>query len=323
MTERRALVERVTWGIAATVLVALLIVAVRRLDLARAVAELGRAHLAWVLVAMLCYLAILPLWAVQWRILAPAGPRVTVSRMLRVVASTSSVLNTTPLLVGEASGVHFLSTQAGVDRGSAVAVLAMDQLLVGLAKIAVVSAAAWTLPLPGVMRQGLHALIAGVGVLLVLMIVFMRTGSRTDRWLAAHLPVRLASALGRMRAGLAPLGSPSRGGAALLLALLKKGAELVAILAIQRAFDVSLPPSSALLVLAALNLATLLPLVPGNAGVYEAAVVLAYVHLGLSPERALSMAAVQHAVYFVALALPGYRWLARARPSPSAAAAAP
>jgi len=44
------------------------------------------------------------------------------------------------------------------------------------------------------------------------------------------------------------------------------------------------------------------------------------VQLGVPTERALGMAVVQHACYFVALALPGYRWLASSA-SRSAAAA--
>jgi hypothetical protein len=74
-------------------------------------------------------------------------------------------------------------------------------------------------------------------------------------------------------------------------------------------------------VLAALNLATLLPVVPGSVGLYEAAVVIAYRHLGVNGELALGVAVVQHACYFVALALPGYRWLTRAALSRSAIAA--
>jgi uncharacterized membrane protein YbhN (UPF0104 family) len=61
--------------------------------------------------------------------------------------------------------------------------------------------------------------------------------------------------------------------------------------------------------------------VPGNLGVYEAAVVVAYAWLGVPPERALGIALVQHACYFAALALPGYRWLARRVRDRSAAAA--
>ena len=105
-----------------------------------------------------------------------------------------------------------------------------------------------------------------------------------------------------------------------MLAFAKKGCELGAIISLQHAFGITLPPSSALLVLAALNIATLLPLVPGNVGVFETAVVFAYAWLGVAPERALGLAVVQHVCYVAALALPGYAWLARGVPLRSTAA---
>jgi uncharacterized membrane protein YbhN (UPF0104 family) len=98
-----------------------------------------------------------------------------------------------------------------------------------------------------------------------------------------------------------------------VLALLKKAAEVCAIVCVQRAFGVHLPIGGAVLVLAVLNLATLLPVVPGNVGVFEAAVVIALTRLGVGPEQALGIAVVQHLCYFVALALPGLVWAARGR----------
>jgi uncharacterized protein (TIRG00374 family) len=306
--------------VAALVLVALLVLALLQLDLGRVGVELSRARPAWIIAALLCFAAILPLWAAQWWLLSPPTERRTPGSMLAVVCMTSSVLNTTPMLVGEAAGVWFLASTAGVERAAGVAVLAMDQLLVGLAKVAVLAGASLTLPLPPAMRAGVRVLAAGVIALTAALLVVAWSGERTLQRLTGRLPARLASIARRGAAALAPLRSPLRGGGALLIALLKKGAELLAILAIQRAFGVDLPASSALVVLAALNLATLLPIVPGNAGVYEASVVLAYAWLGVPPERALGMAVVQHACYFVALALPGYRWLAAAAPRSAAAA---
>lgn len=312
--------RRALWLVAGAVLMALLVVAVRRLDLARVAAGLAGARPAWVVAGLLCFLLILPLWALQWWLLAPPGPRNAPSRMLGVVAMTSSVLNTTPMLVGEAAGVQFLSSYAGVDRAAGLAVLAMDQLIVGLAKVSVLVAAASVLPLHPAMRDGLRVLASGVALLLVLLVALAWTGGRDASYLDGRLPPRLTSIAIRTMGALAPLRSPPRVGAALALALLKKGCELLAILAIQRALGVQLPATSALVVLAALNLATLLPVVPGNAGVFEAAIVLAYGWLGIPPERALGMALVQHACFFAALALPGYWWLARARPSTSESA---
>jgi uncharacterized protein (TIRG00374 family) len=127
------------------------------------------------------------------------------------------------------------------------------------------------------------------------------------------VPARVASAVGAFAASLEPLRSASRGLPALGIALLKKAVEVAAIACVHRAFGLPVPLSAALIVLAVLNLATLLPIVPGNVGVFEAAVVLALTRFGISPEQALGVAVVQHLCYFVALAVPGLLFATRGR----------
>ena len=305
--------------VAVAVLGILLIVAVRRFDLVHVVATLATARPAWLALAVASYLAILPLWALQWSVLAPRDGRPLFGRMLGVIAMTSSVLNTTPMLVGEAAAVVFLVTRAGIARASALSMLAMDQLVLGVAKVAVLVLATWLLVLPLWMERGLRALGALVALFLVALLA-VAWGERAVSRVAQRLPERAGNALHAAAAALAPLRSPWRGGSALALALLKKLAEILAIVCLQRAFGIDLPLSSAVLVLAALNLATLVPVVPGNVGVYEAVVVLTYGYLGVDAERALGVALAQHACYFVALALPGYGWFARAARSRSVAA---
>jgi len=97
------------------------------------------------------------------------------------------------------------------------------------------------------------------------------------------------------------------------LALVKKAAEVCAMLCMQRAFGLDLPVGAAILALGMLNLSTLLPIVPGTIGVYEDAIVLAYSRYGVSPEQAVGLAAVQHLCYLLALAAPGVLWAGAAR----------
>jgi len=305
--------------VAVVVLGTLLIVAIRRFDFAHVAAVLATANPAWVILAVGAYVAILPLWALEWSVLAPRDGRPLFMRMFGVIAVYSSVLNTTPLLVGEAAAVVLLVSRAGLARAAALSLLAMDQLVLGIAKVGVLVLATWLLVLPLWMERGLRTLSVMVALLLVALLA-VSWGDRTVTRVAEQLPERAGRALRAVAEALAPLRSPWRGGGALALALLKKMAEILAIICIQHAFGVALPFSSAVLVLAALNLATLIPVVPGNVGVYEAAIVLAYGHVGVDAERALGMALVQHACYFVALALPGYGWLARGVRSRSAAA---
>jgi len=312
-------VRTATRAVAVAVLGTLLVIAIRRFDVAHVATVLATVRPAWVALAVTCYVSILPLWALQWCVLAPRDGRPLFMRMLGVIAMYSSVLNTTPLLVGEAAAVVFLVSRGGLSRAAALSLLAMDQLVLGIAKVGVLVLATWLLVLPLWMERGLRSLSAMVALLLVALLA-MAWGDRTVTRVASRLPDRAGRALHAVAGALAPLRSPWRGGGALALALLKKLAEILAIVCIQRAFGVELPLSSAVLVLAALNLATLIPVVPGNVGVYEAATVLAYGYLGIDAERALGMALVQHACYFAALALPGYGWLARGVRSRSAAA---
>ena len=88
---------------------------------------------------------------------------------------------------------------------------------------------------------------------------------------------------------------------------------MAAIVCVFRAFGLRESIAAAIVVLAVLNLATLVKVVPGNVGVFEAAVVLALTRFGIAPEHALGVAVVQHVCYFVALALPGLLPAARHR----------
>ena len=308
--------------VALAVVSALLVLALRRLSFARVLAELAVVQPLWIALALLCFVAILPLWAFQWRLLAGSSRVPRLRTMLGVVAMTSTVLNTAPMLVGEAAGVYFLIAEAGLTRGAALSVLAMDQLFVGVAKVFVLATAATLVALPMWMARGAQALVVAVALLSASLVVVAWRAESLSTLAARWVPARVARLILTVGTALGPVRSPARSAGALGLALAKKLAEALAILCVQRAFGVELSIGGAVLVLAATNLATLLPIVPGNVGVYEAAVVLAYSRFGIGAERALGIAVVQHACFFVALALPGYRWLARsvATRTPEAAA---
>jgi uncharacterized membrane protein YbhN (UPF0104 family) len=214
-----------------------------------------------------------------------------------------------------------LVSRIGVTAVEAISVSAMDQLLVGIAKVCVIASAALTNPIPSWMQNGLGGLAAGVSLLLTACALLAFNPDAREWGVAHRFPACVVDSIRHFATGLAPLRSPTRSAPALVLALLKKLAEILAILALQRAFGIELPGTSALLVLAALNLATIVPMVPGNLGVYEGVVTLAYVTLGVPPERAAAVAVVQHACFFASLALPGYAWLGAAGVSRTIAAA--
>lgn len=277
-----------------------LAVAARGLPLERAARELAGLHAGWVAVAVLCALAVLPLWAAEWVRLAPAPERPRYGTTLEIVALTASTLNTVPFLAGEAAGIVLLVGRAGLSRGAAVGVLALDQLLVGVAKLAAIGAAALVAPVPAWVRAGVTLMAVAVcGSILALAVV---AGSPPSR-VGVGLLARVADAA---RRHLDLARDPARIAAVVALALLKKAAEIAAALAVQQALGVDLPWWSALVVVAALGVGTMLPVTPANLGTYEATAFLAYRSLGVAPETAIALGTVQHLCVLAAGVLPGY-----------------
>ena len=82
--------------------------------------------------------------------------------------------------------------------------------------------------------------------------------------------------------------------------------QTLGIWAVQKSLNLELPVWAPILVMGALNLATVLPITPGNFGVYEGTAFLVYQFCGLSPELALSLALLQHLCFLVPMVGAGY-----------------
>jgi uncharacterized membrane protein YbhN (UPF0104 family) len=263
-----------------------LLVAIPRLPWAQAVDQLRTIQGWWLAAAVIANLMILPLWTVEWRLLIPRSFPVPFRRMFDVVSISAAVLNSVPFFAGEISAVALLVGRAGLPRSAALSVLAMDQLLVGFAKLTVIALAAWYAPLPTWLRAGVVSLVVGVSILAAVLLPLSRQltwGVHLEALRDRNRPVLLA-----------------------LLALSKKGCELAAILAVQAAFGLEPSLATGLLVLAALSITTLLPVAPANLGVYEATVFAAYRFLDVPVQTALGIAIVQHLCFLVPSLLTGY-----------------
>src|SRR5262249_47446468 len=150
-----------------------------------------------------------------------------------------------------------------------------DQLLVGVSKLVVIVAAATVTPTPAWMRTGATSLAVAVAALAVLVLATAWAPDRVLGPLGRALPRRRA-ALARAGDALAPFRSARRAAPAAAMAMLKVAAQVVAAWCLQRAFDLDVPVASAVVVVAALSLSTMVPLVPGSLGVFEGTIVLAY-----------------------------------------------
>lgn len=292
-------------------------------------AQLAGQRLRWTALAVLANLLVLPLWALEWWRLAPSRERPGPGRSFEVVALTSATMNTIPFFAGEASAVVLLVTRAGLSHAGALSVLALDQLLVGVAKLTVLGAAALLAPLPLALRTGVMTLGASVvlGGFAMIMLAWSEAGGG---WVpASPSAARVITFVRAWAARLEVLREPRGLALVLGLALAKKALEIGAILAAQQALGVALPWWSGVLVVAALGVGTLVPLAPANLGTYEATAFLAYRYLGVPADTALGLAMLHHLAFLVPAIGTGWcvlllRQLAafRARPEDVAASTA-
>lgn len=285
-----------------------LLVAMRNLAWAETIRRLSDVRLPWIAAAVAANFAILPLWALEWRLLVPATFRVAYARMFEIVSITASVLNSIPFFAGEASAVGLLIARADLSRSAAASVLALDQLLVAFAKLVVLALAASLVPLPGWLRAGVSSLALGFVVLLVILLVLAHFWERVHDQLSRRAGkvrtlIAVVTTWGRH---LDALREKRRAAAAVALALLKKGAEISAIIAIQLAFGIEPSIAAAVLVVACLAITTLIPIAPANLGVYEATVFAAYRYMDVPADVAVGMALLQHTCFLIPSIATGY-----------------
>lgn len=280
--------DRAHWRVAQVaalvIVTGIILFSLRGVDWASTGQALRQGRLSWLGIAVLANAAILACWAPFWRALRPPNePPVAYGRMFEIVATSSALMNTLPFGGGHASSVVLLVRRSGMSARGAVSLIALDQLGEGLAKITIFVLVALLVPLPVWMRAAITTAAIVVAVWFVTMVVASRWARELDimkRWRQAAT--------------------------ALAWVLAMKTVEAIAIWSVQRAYGVNLSVGGTLLILATVVLATMLPIAPGNLGTYEASVFLAYRHLGVSPEQALSLAIVQHICFMVPAIGVGY-----------------
>jgi len=309
MSRKHVVRRRWMWLIASIVATTLLVIVFNRVDWARAWQEVRRVHFRWLALAVAFNLSIIALWAKQWSVFLPHNQKVGYGRMFETVALMAMVSNAVPYLIGQASGVLLLARRGKVGHAVALSVLALDQLAEGLAKLSVLLVVALLIPIPPWLRQAIVVLVSVVLTLLVALLWFAHRHREPIQPLD-HTKVSLRRRMlhfgSRWAHHLEALRSVKVFGAGLGLALLMKGAEATAIFAVQQSFGIDLPLWSVLLVLISVGIVTMVGIVPGNLGVYEATVFFVYRYVGATPEQALGLALIQHVCYLIPLAGTGY-----------------
>ena len=166
----RRLVYFVGWAI----LTVLVIIAVRKVDWTIALYAMYEAKPLFLILAVLLNAMILIFATMQWLVFLPEGVSVTRSRMFEIIAVTSTVSNSGPVGGGAAVGLHLLAKHGGLGHSVGLSVLLLDQLVEGLAKIAILLLGIFAIPIGIQYRAVGGAIILGVPILILLLTIVAR-----------------------------------------------------------------------------------------------------------------------------------------------------
>ena len=275
------------------------------IDLDRAWIEFSRADPFWLFAAVFFNACILGVWSSLWYLLLPEKYSVPFSRIFQANSYMSTSCNTIPFPGGHAVGVVALARRAEVGHSVALSVLALDQLMEGFAKTFVLTLVVIFVPLPEPVGQAILIFVVVIGFFASIMFYLAHKQPRVKEGTISFID-KIRKFVSRWSAHLKILRDVRIFSFGLLLALLMMFVQTLGIWAVQKSLGLDLPFWAPILVMGALNLVTVLPITPGNFGIYEGTAFLAYQFYGLSSELALSLAFLQHLCFLIPMVGSGY-----------------
>ena len=265
------------------------------------------AHPLWLVVAALINVTVFPLWATQWRLLALPTRDIPWLSMFEIVAMSSIANHLLTSAAGATSAIILLIARGGMTAIGAGSLMMLDQLLVGVAKITLLLLAVALAPIPPAAVQWIFSFSALVLAFMVALLVLAVLHGRIELFLAHRGPQAWAvHSLLRLSRSLGAIRDPRLAASTVVLAIAKKATEVGAAYAVQLACGIEPSLTAAILAVAAVSVTTLVPIVPGNLGVYTAAVFAVYQSLGIPAAQGLAAGLLQQAADVVPSLFVGY-----------------
>lgn len=283
--------RKTAWAIALRVattlaVAALVIVAVRTLDMGALERSLLSAAPAPLVLAAALSFGMLVAKSAYWRTILAPMKLVPLRTMLWYTVAANGTSLVLPMRGGEALRVWWLKRSHAIPLPAIGAAVAFEKVFDAAALVLVVSPLPWLLPEQAWLGRLRWAL--PVVLLVVVALVFLaRRGRRKVKWLA---DLKLFD----------DLGPVARAFGFVLVSWLS---DVTLILMVMRSVGIPLHLEAALLVLLAVNLAIAIPAAPGNLGSLElgAAFALTTVHVSEAPAAAFAI--LYHGVQIVTLLL--------------------
>ena len=309
---------------------ALLLWALRGVDLAEVGARLRAARTLPLVIAAILATSAFPLRVVRWRLLLRRddGGALPVLPLWHAVAIGFMANNLLPFRAGEMVRVVAATRLTGARFGAALSSIAVERVFDGLTVVALLSLGLLASNLPaGVAVGGVSlaqaarvsgALAGAALVAAALLVAFPLVAEGVVHRVlpAGRLTDRIVTMIEGMRQGLSALRSPSRLAGVVFWSLALWTLNALSFWIAFSAFGIPVDYTGALVMQGILVVGISVQFAPGFLGQFEAAIVAALALYGVSNDVASSYAIAYHAVTFLPIVLLGFWSLARSPLAP-------
>jgi glycosyltransferase 2 family protein len=302
--------------------VVFLALALSKVDLAAFGDELRRVDYRWLIPSAMCTLLGYVVRTLRWRVILSGAARAPLRTLFPVLIMGFATNNLLPGRLGEFWRAYLLSRKRGVRKTLALASVFVERVFDGLTLIALLLLVSMNIQLPGWSRQ--IELLAGavfLGATLGVFVMLWRPTlvKRLLRRVIAPLPSTWSTwadeRLDTFTDGLAPLRRPTvllvAAGLSVGVWLLEGGSYLL----LSRGVNLGLSPSLELpgigLALVTINLGIMVPSGPGYLGTQEFFGTSALQVVGASPQGALALVVLSHAMQYLLVTGLGLVFFAR------------
>lgn len=287
---------------------ALIALCLSRIDLRHFWDSLQEVRVAYVLLGCAFTVLILGLSSLQFKIFLPPSAPIGVGKLFKIVSVFAMMVNLVPFWGGHALFIYLVGKREKVGVAPALSAMTLEQIGDGIAKLCIFALVSALSPFPDWMQKGIRGLVLLVSCV-YLLVFYLAFRFRHLNQAKEFRPVgwrRLLHFAANWAYHLHALRSLPKTLAGFGLAVGMKLCEVMAVYWVQRSFGLDLGFPGALLMVAALCIATTLPLTPGRLGIFEATALLIYQYLGLDASRALALGVIIHGVHTVPFLAVGY-----------------
>jgi uncharacterized protein (TIRG00374 family) len=252
----------------------------------------------WLLAAALVNLATPAIRGARWWLFLRAAGSPSFVLAIHAAYVGSGLNNLLPASGGDAARALLVARRSMMPSATALATLAVDRLVEIATYLALVLAAPLVVAVPALVRRGETMAALILGALIIATVVGARMARRRERsgQLATSSPGRVRAHFTRFLAGVVELPTPPRVMPAVVLSLVAWALQAITyhVAALATGLQVSFAASAVAML--AVNLSFLLPLTPGNVGVFQAVYALTMGAFGISSNAAIATALLLQAL---------------------------